>query len=231
MSISRVSTPQLRELVYDQLTRALMLGEFKPGDSFTITSLAEQVGTSVVPVREAMQRLSAEGAIELLPGRSARIPALSLEAFEELTMVRLMLEGKAAALAAERISPKGIAEVAAHNRRIVAAIARDDVAVMMAENKRFHFAIYRAAGAPTLERLIEMMWLRAGPFMASSFRDPDSGLTQYRKAEEHHVRIVAALEAGAAEATGLAVQEDIRRFADQYRLQYYDGAAPSVAAG
>ena len=149
MSISRVSTPQLRELVYDQITRALMLGEFEPGHSFTITSLAEQVGTSVVPVREAMQRLSAEGAIELLPSRSARVPELSREAFDELTMVRLMLEGKAASLAASRMDATTLKEIKAHNTRINEAIAKGDAATMMAENKRFHFVIYRTANSPT----------------------------------------------------------------------------------
>ncbi|MEM7544981.1 MAG: GntR family transcriptional regulator [Pseudomonadota bacterium] len=229
MNMSRVAAPQLRELVYDQLMRALMVGEFKPGDSFTITALAEQVGTSIVPVREAMQRLSAEGAIELLPGKSARVPQLTPDAFDELMMVRLMLEGKAASLAAKAATPELIAAIRLQYDRMSDAIERHDVAAMMIENKRFHFEIYRGAGAPTLERLIEILWLRVGPYLASSFSDLETGVSRYSASNDRHRQIVEAFEAGDPKAAKRAVQNDLRDFAEGFRKVYPDMSTSAPA--
>ena len=229
MGFSQVSTPQLRELVYEQITSALMLGEFKPGESFTITRLAQQVGTSVVPVREAMQRLSAEGAIELLPSRSARIPEFSQDKFQELCRVRTLLEGEATALACAQIESKTLSKLRLLNQKFITAWHKGEIASSMTENKRFHFAIYTAAKAPILTRLIEMMWLRAGPCMAVSFQSAREEHVQAQDPSIHHAAILDALEAGDAEAARANLAADIADFGRRLDQTLYAGEDTAAA--
>src|SRR5687767_14976592 len=69
--------------------RAFKAGRFQPGERLNISALASALGTSATPVREALSHLAAEGAVELVPGRSVRVPLFSRERFEELKLIRM----------------------------------------------------------------------------------------------------------------------------------------------
>ena len=83
-----------------------MAGAFEPGSELTLRSVAGALGTSFMPVRDAMRRLVAERALEMRPSRTIAIPVLSGDEFLELRRIRLLLEGEAVALAAKKISPR-----------------------------------------------------------------------------------------------------------------------------
>src|SRR3974390_1071109 len=100
-SLGALERETLNDRVYRELKNSIMAGAFKPGSELTLRSVAEALGTSFMPVRDAMRRLVAERALEMRPSRTIAIPVLSADEFLELRRIRLLLEGEAVALAAE----------------------------------------------------------------------------------------------------------------------------------
>lgn len=153
----------LQDGVYQQLRHALMTGLFDPGQTLTVAVLAEGCRVSQMPVREALRRLAAEKAVEIAASGSARVPAVSPARLADLCRARREVEGFAAELAAAQVTAAGLAAVeaaaAAH------AAARGDLLALLAHNRDFHFALYRASGSEVLTGIIETLWLRFGPYM------------------------------------------------------------------
>ena len=160
-----VDNTTLRERVYRTLKQAILEGRFSPGETLPTRSLAEVLGTSVMPVRDALLRLNAEGGVEVLPNRAARLPVLSRESIAELYEVRLNLEGLAAALAAKRITQDELAVVEQAFAGMMQASERNDVSGFLRDNQLFHFNIYRAAQSYHLLPIIEALWLKGGPLL------------------------------------------------------------------
>ncbi|OLP57807.1 GntR family transcriptional regulator [Xaviernesmea oryzae] len=151
--------------VYKQVRQALMWGEFEPGKLITLQSLADTFGTSLMPVREALRRLAAETGLEVARGGSARVPAISRQRLDDLCQTRKALEGLAAECAAARMSGEEIEacrDIAREHERLG---RNGEVYAMLRHNQAFHFAIYEKAGSDVLPPLIEMLWLRFGPYM------------------------------------------------------------------
>ena len=151
--------------VYQNLREALILGRFDPGQVLKIGALADTFHTSHMPVREALRRLGAEGAVEIRANGSAHVPEVALDTLEDISRARLALEGLATELAAERMSEEQICAVEELEKRHSATTQVRDVYEMLEHNRDFHFAIYAAAQSPVLLNLIESLWLRYGPFM------------------------------------------------------------------
>ena len=105
-AIAPIERETLNDRVYRELKNSIMAGAFKPGSELTLRSVAEALGTSFMPVRDAMRRLVAERALEMRPSRTIAIPILSGDEFLELRRIRVLLEGEAVALAAKKISPR-----------------------------------------------------------------------------------------------------------------------------
>ena len=161
-----IDSGTLGQRVYTELRDFLMVGGVKPGEKVTLRQLTSAFGTSLMPVREAVQRLAAEGALEVLPNRAIRVPIATKAGVREILKVRLTLEGLAVEEAAARIQPS----VVAHLEELNAAFSHEmrnleDSTRPFRINKEFHFTIYRAAEMPVLLGIIENMWLRIGPFL------------------------------------------------------------------
>ncbi len=164
--ISPVDGGTLGQRVYSQLRDFLMVGGVAPGEKITLRQLTSAFGTSLMPVREAVQRLAAEGALEALPNRAIRVPIMTRARVGEILRVRLLLEGLAVEEAAKRIQPDAIRHLEALNDAMNADIqTHDESRRLFQANKEFHFTIYRAAEMPVLLDVIENMWLRVGPFL------------------------------------------------------------------
>jgi DNA-binding GntR family transcriptional regulator len=166
-----VSQPaSLRDHATRELRQALMAGRFEPGQRITIRGLADELGVSMTPVREAVARLAAERAIEAEPNRWMRIPLLTAAELRELRDIRVALEGLATERAAALATPALIAELTAREAEIVALRPRGEAKAMIPAIGRLHFAIYRASAMPALVQLIEGLWLRSGPYVNLLFR-------------------------------------------------------------
>jgi DNA-binding GntR family transcriptional regulator len=176
----------------------------------TLRSLSAQLSLGEMPVREALRRLTAEGAFEALPNRSARIPSLNRRQVEQILELRVLLEGRAAALAARNISLGQIESLRALLQEMAQGIERGDARAHAARNMAFHFEIYRIADNPVLSALIETLWLRLAPLLDSTVQLLTSKPALFRRVGcGHHERLLTAFQArdpvGADEAMRLGI--------------------------
>ncbi|WP_206078456.1 GntR family transcriptional regulator [Poseidonocella sp. HB161398] len=195
----------LSSRAYIALREGLTSGKFRPGQRLIMQELASQMGTSITPVREACMRLVAEGGLILKSGRFAIVPPMTLERYMEVRMMRLELEGLAAALAAERAGKADIERLHAIHADYVQMDASPDLAAAYETNREFHFAVYRIPGMPLLASHIESLWVSMGPMLTAFFANGDR---RYYGAEAH-LTIIRAIEAGDAEAARRALRRDI----------------------
>lgn len=199
----------LHEQIYAQLSRALMAGDFAPGEYFTIRGMAEELGTSMMPVREAVRRLSALKALEILPKRYIRITPLTVGAYIEVAEMRKLLEGRATILACEQITTAEIREVKRINKQLLAASSKSPNRKMMKLNHHFHLAIYRCAKSELLLETIEHFWLRIGPYLNYILSQELQRNSAPSDAFEHHEKLIQALESRDSDQAVRAVHADI----------------------
>lgn len=206
--LGRIERETVQERVYAILRDKLMRGGFAPGQKLKIAELAGALGTSAMPVRDALNRLAAERAVESLPNRGVRVPALSKDSLQDLRQARFAVEGLAVERAAANISSETLATL----RRLIDAQTATDarhVSESSAEqNRAFHFTIYRQSKSTVLLPIIESLWLQCGPYLriASEMFDGRDG-----RGIDFHVEIVAALARGDGKAARQALQADIGR--------------------
>lgn len=201
----RLAGETVQQWAFRRLRRTVMSGRFPPGRAVTIRGLAEALGTSPTPVREALRRLVAERALVLLDNRRVRVPEMTARRFEELFAVRTLLETEAAARALPGADAPFRARLAALNRASDEAVAAGDVEAMIETNLAFHAALYGSPPDNVLLPLIESVWLQIGPFMRMALADLDRHYPVDR-----HAEALAAIEAGDEAALRHAIEADIR---------------------
>ncbi len=189
--------------VYGALRLGLMSGTIQPGARLTIRTMSEELGVSPTPVREALKRLDADGALASRNKSAFVVYEPDRRDFEELFEIRLLLECQAIRGATEHASPADIerlTEVNAAYKRIVSSESRT-IPDLLAGNFRFHFEIYKLSGSAALVSLIETLWLRIGPTL-HRYSPPDGNIT-------FHSQMIEALEQKAPEMAVQALQNDL----------------------
>lgn len=205
------------EVTYCRLRDMILFGQLAPGQPVTIQGLTAMLEAGMTPVREAIRKLTAEGALDLQGNRRVCVPQLTLSQLEELAFARLTIEPKLARMAAEKLTSKDIAVLARLDADIDAAIAAGDVQRYLLNNFRFHFSLYERAGAPILLSLAQMLWLRFGPSLRVV-----CGRYGTSNLPDRHGEALEAMRAGNAAATAEAVEQDIAQGIDQVRLSLSD---------
>jgi DNA-binding GntR family transcriptional regulator len=157
--------PLLHASIYEELRRRMITGKIVPGIGLSTRRLALELGVSQMPVRDALSRLAAEGAVEIRSKRKIEVPAMTEARFTDLLECRLLLEPEAAAQALPHIDAPLLRLLREIDAQLDEAIESGDVIAYMECNFAFHFNIYRVSPRPTLNRLIETLWLQFGPFM------------------------------------------------------------------
>ena len=205
----------LRDRAYDGLRDLLIAGQLAPGEKLSVRELAAELDMSPMPVREAVQRLVAERALEVRPQSAVRVPLMTRAHFIELTKIRINLEGMAAQTAAGEITPVELARVRRYHERFrkSARHARPNPSVVIRANQQLHFAVYQCARMPTLLRLIETLWLRIGPVLIFDLRSSPRRLHTLA-AHGCHEHLVAALEHRDGDAARRALVSDIESAAE-----------------
>lgn len=204
------SAGTLTDRVYRHLADRLVGGRFAPGDKLSLRAVAEALGVSIMPVREAVSRLAAEGALEVEPKKAVAVPLMRAAQFRDVTRVRIEIEGAAAAMACG--APRAaLREIAARERdfRDLSRARAPDLSAAVAANQAFHFAVYRAAGSPELLAIIERLWLRVGPVINLDLRENPERLT-LGEAVRFHAAALAAIRVGEARKAREAIAGDIR---------------------
>jgi DNA-binding GntR family transcriptional regulator len=205
----------LSDRVYRHLAERLIAGRFAPGDKLSLRAVAEALGVSIMPVREAVSRLGAEGALEILPKRAVVVPLMAEPQFRDITRVRTGIEGMAAAMCAATRDEAGLATIVAAEAafRALSEQRQPDLPQAVAANQAFHFAVYRAAGSPELVAIIERLWLRAGPVINLDLRENPERI-RLGGAVRFHRECLAAIEASDGERARAAISGDIAGAAD-----------------
>lgn len=194
----------LHETVYAELRQRLVTGRIVPGVGLSTRGLAQELGVSQMPVREALSRLAAERAIEIRSKRRIVVPGMTQERFADLLRCRLLLEPVSARLALPQIDAARLARLRGFDQRIDRALRSGDVNGYMEGNYHFHFTIYRAHRNDTLNQLIETLWLQFGPYMRLVY-----GRFGTANLVDQHAVALAAIEAGDAEALAQAIHRDL----------------------
>jgi DNA-binding GntR family transcriptional regulator len=141
---------------YSEIRGLILSGDASPGTPLREEALADIVGVSRTPVREALRRLEAELYAVRTPGGRLVVADWDVDDVAEMFALRAMLEGHAAARAARRMTPAGLADLRACNAAIEAAIAQPepDIARFLAENRRFHDLVLKASASARLSTML-----------------------------------------------------------------------------
>lgn len=190
---------------YATLRQWITVGRFLPGERLKIRSVAAQLGVGQMPVRAALQRLAAEGALVNVPNAGVAVPKLSLPEFDDLLQMRMLLEGEAAERGCLRLDAMQTARLRNLSGDMAQALARHDGTAYLAANEDFHVLLYRAAGSPLLFELIDTLWLKAGPISNRLFDSPEAAAVL----NDAHEDLLAALGRRDSAAVRRAVEKDI----------------------
>ncbi len=193
------------ERTYRALRDLILFGGLAPGEKVTLFGLAERLQTGVTPVREAIRRLMAEGALILHDNRRVSVPLLSEKELDELAFARLALEPELARRAALRADQAAVARLEEIDHNIDQAIAAADVSRYLRTNWEFHTTLYALAEAPFLAALVQALWLRIGPSLRVVI---ETGLGPE---PDRHREALSALAARDADGVAQAIAADIRQ--------------------
>jgi DNA-binding GntR family transcriptional regulator len=160
MAIARAESSLLTDRVYAAIHEAIMSGELPAGTQLKVRDLAEQVGTSVMPVREAIRRLEESGLAVRSPHRGAVVKGLTVDELEDVYDVRLLLETEAARLGAPRITRKSGLAMRREYDKLVRAVAQGRLVDALNHDEAILAVMYEAADNPVLADIIRGLWQR-----------------------------------------------------------------------
>ncbi|GAA4912570.1 GntR family transcriptional regulator [Streptomonospora salina] len=205
----------LRDSVYETLLELITRRRLPPGRHLVENELAEQLGVSRQPVREALQRLSNEGWVDLRPGYGAFVHQPGETEADQLLAVRSLLETEAARLAAGVAAPEGIERLREHLRAGMHGLERGDTDAMVDSNAALHHCIVQLSGNAVLEGLAGQVARRVRWYHGLVVR------RRGRRSWEEHEAIIAAIEAGDQERAAALMREHT----EATRVAYHEQAA------
>ncbi len=180
----------LRDLVFEALREAILSGELKPGERMMEVQLAEEMGVSRTPVREAIRKLELEGLVVMIPRKGAYVAGLSLKEAADVFEVRASLEGLAAALTAERITDDEIDAMEKILEEISSAVENSDVETVIKKDAEFHNVLFSATRNAQLAQIISNLKEKIDRFRIQSFSNP----SRIMSILEEHRKIVDAIK-------------------------------------
>lgn len=218
---SGVENLTLQQRVYDHLRAEILEGRLEPGAELIEVALAEQLGVSRGPLREAIGRLAAEGLVTVSPRRGAVVRSLSKEEFLELYQVREALERKAVELAVHRLTDQQFEELAALNDEMEAHAGRNEVEAFFEANLAFHARLLEASGNGKLEELYRQLLGQLGRYRLRSLTLRGN----LKRSVSEHKAILRAARRGDAERAAQLMAEHIR--VPQRRAMALEEAEPT----
>jgi DNA-binding GntR family transcriptional regulator len=190
MSAAPATPPgTIQQHALDGLRRAIVDGELRPGQRVNQEDVAERMGVSVAPVREALRVLEQEGQVTYRPRRGYFVTELRIGDLEEIYALRQVLEERAARHALPTLDDDALDRIALAAKDCADAAEAGDVAAELEANRRFHFAILESPDQVHAMRLIRLLWDSTEAYRALYYNSPD----ERRAALDAHDRVVAAI--------------------------------------
>lgn len=185
----------LREIVYEELKRQILKGKIVPGARMMEVELADEMGVSRTPVREAIRKLEKEGLVTIEPRKGAYASDISVKDMLDILEVREDLEALASKLAAERMSQEGLVELKKISTAYNDAVMANNTEEIIHYDELFHQTIVANSGNGTLLQVLEMVQGMALRFRYLYYDD----FNRYKKMPKEHEEIVHAIESGDGE--------------------------------
>ncbi len=205
-SLKPVKKENLSVKVYNEIRNALIDGQYEPGERLIIGELAQEMGVSITPVREAIFRLISEQGLEMQAATAVYVPYVNSEKLREIQQIRFHLEGMGAAEAAKHITRKQLDNLIALQKDFISCTSTDPKRASYL-NRKFHFGILEASNKPILRNTVESFWVITGPIL-KVFHVKTAGL-DYSENEHRHEAVLEALEARDSDAAAKAIQADL----------------------
>jgi len=212
VSLDISSTPQqVRHWVADRLRADIVEGRLTPGQWLRQQRVANELGVSEMPVREALKQLAAEGLVEHVPYRGVRVVEFSVDDVEDLYESRATIEGMAARYAARTVTTEDLEELEDLHRRMQECETPRDLALYRELNRRFHSVVFRASRRSYLARILSQLWAAFPTMLWSTI--PRVAVASAPGRDEpdtaEHAEIIAALKARNARRAERAVRGHI----------------------
>ena len=204
----------LRDVVFENLREAILEGRLKPGQRLMEVQLAEQLGVSRTPVREAIRKLELEGLVIMLPRKGAYVANMSLKDVIDVLEVRASLEGLAASLAAQRMNADDIKKLEKIAKEYEKSIKDSDLETSLIKDVEFHECIFKAANNKKLTQVINSLWEQVYRFRVTYISDYDSSLSIISE----HKLILDAIKKGDIELAKKYATEHIEK-AEQFMIE------------
>lgn len=202
--MSTIAPLPSHEIIYRKARDLVLFGEILPGEAVTIQGIVDRLDSGITPAREAIRRLTAEGALLASDNRRVMVPHLTMEQLQELTYARTGIEPQLARLAGVGMEPADIDALADIDAQVTDALSRGDIRAYLRHNHAFHFTLYAHAEAEILLSTAAALWLRVGPSLRVVCAREETEVMP-----DMHQVALAALRDGDAEAVGEAMHQDI----------------------
>ncbi|MGF6376918.1 DNA-binding GntR family transcriptional regulator [Clostridiales Family XIII bacterium PM5-7] len=200
----------LREIVYEHLKFQILTGKITPGTRMMEVELAEEMGVSRTPIREAIRKLEKEGMVSIEPRRGAYASDISMKDMVDILEVREDLEGLAASLAAERITEEQVEELRRITKGYSEAIQNSDTEKIIQFDEKFHKHIVGCTGNNTLIQLSETIQELALRFRYLYYDD----FSRYVNMPVEHKEIIDAITSGDAQTARVVADEHVKKLKD-----------------
>ena len=195
----------LREIVYEELKRQILMGEITPGTRMMEVELAEKMGVSRTPVREAIRKLEKEGLVAIEPRRGAYASDISIKDMLDVLEVRQDLEGMAAAMAARKVTEDEKKAFIKANTAYMEAVKSGDTEEIIRCDEVFHKLIGDFSGNKTLNQLLSQLQELALRFRYLYYDD----FSRYEKMPMEHEEIEEAILSGDSRKARIVAEEHI----------------------
>jgi DNA-binding GntR family transcriptional regulator len=196
-----------REVVADFLRTQIVDGSLPPESKLNIGDIADQLGVSPTPAREAVQQLAVENLVQLDAFKGARVAELSADEYEEICAMRVGLEGLAARLGTTSIDDAGIKQMRSALKRMERAASADNVDAFVEADRAFHEAHYTASGRESLWRRIIGLRYAAERYTRLAYRVPGVGMEDTLRT---HTALMDAVVARKPAQTQAMIEKDLR---------------------
>ena len=197
----------LREIVYEELKRQILVGEIAPGTRMMEVELAEDMGVSRTPVREAIRKLEKEGLVTIEPRRGAYASDISIKDMVDVLEVRQMLEGMAASMAAQKVTEEEKLDFVEANSAYKNAVKKGNIEESIRYDELFHQLIVSYSGNKTLNQLLSQVQELALRFRYIYYDD----FSRYENMPVEHEEIEEAIISGDTQKAKVVAEEHVER--------------------
>ena len=195
----------LRDVVFNTLREAILRGELKPGERLMEIQLANKLGVSRTPIREAIRKLELEGLVLMIPRKGAEVAQITEKSLRDVLEVRRALENLAVQLACLRMSPQTLADLKAAARAFEEILGGEDVTAVAEADVAFHDVIYMATDNQRLISLLNNLREQMYRYRVEYLKKKEC----HKQLLWEHQEIIRAIEAGEIDVSTKITEQHI----------------------